>query len=371
MSSNSLPEFQDLILHNYPRVHGFYILGLLQTLRPDVKWVTPDQWTNYQDCTWLCDVIDGALKNQQAVALVVWDEAVLAHPTSNLGAVLNRYKDQPVWLVTQLDTGDYFIYQKQFDLRCKIIDLPWLLLNDTLTYYAVSLRQPVRESDSPKHNYLCMLGRYDLHKFELARALRQRGLNQHGLITVSDADAYPPDNREFCQVNPNPPQDAVSSDALPGLRAGARNRHGDIWISGNVKNYLYLEQTYTDIPLIVHPDTTWGIFQNTEKVLWPLLLGRLMLVFGRPRVMAAVQKWYDLDFAEYADLTFDNYSGDWSIDAHTYRLDLLLDRNKDLICNASGVFARLKEKLESARWTIGRNLYEYFVTGVDKIHAHT
>jgi hypothetical protein len=212
-----------------------------------------------------------------------------------------------------------------------------------------------------------MLGRYEPHKFALALGLRDRGLNQHGLITVSNPDNYPQENFEFCVPNVNPPSDSVSADATPGARAAARRQHGDIRISGNVKNYLHIEQTYTDIPLIVHPDTTCGIFQNTEKVLWPLLLGRLMLTYGRPGVMNSIQKFYDVDFSEYANIEFDSYEGDWSSAAHEHRLDLMLDRNRELISTAATVHQRLQPQLEAARWTIGKNLYEYFVSQLNQI----
>lgn len=371
MSSKVFPEFENLNLHQFPRVHGFYILGLLQTLRPDVTWITPDLWYNYKDCSWLHQIIQNSLDNKKSVALVPWDEGLLAHPDSNLATIINQYQDQPVWLVSQLDTKDQIIYKNQFGITCSVVELPWSLLNDTVAYYHVCSRGAVNGLGQSQHNYLCMLGRFQSHKFDLALALREKNLHRHGLITVSDPDKYPESNREFCVANPHPPQDAVVSTSLPGLRSGARYFYKDIWISGNVKNYLHIENTYSDIPLIVHPDTTCGIFQNTEKVLWPLLLGKLMLMFGRPGIMASIQKWYDVDFAEYADLTFDSYSGDWSTRAHHHRLELLLDRNRNLICNASGVFKRLQQKIESARWTIGRNLYEYFVNNVDKIHAHT
>lgn len=371
MSSRELPNYTDLMLQDYPRVHGFYILGMLKILRPDVTWVTPDQWHSYKDCSWLNEIIQRSLDNKKPVALVPWDEGLLACTDTNLGAVVNQYHDQPVWLISQLDSQDHAIYSNQFKLNCKILELPWFLLNDTLSYYLVCSNSVVNMSDRSKYNYLCMLGRYESHKFEMALALRKKNLHNYGLITVSDPNKYPEENRGFCVPNPCPPQDAVASNSLPGLRAGAHNKHDSVWISGNVKNYLYLEQTYKDIPLIVHPDTTCGIFQNTEKVLWPLLLGRLMLVFGRPGVMKSIQKWYDVDFGEYANLTFDNHCGDWTVEAHQQRLDMLLDHNAGLITDAAKIHQHLQDKLQSARWTIGKNLYKFFVGNLDKLQSNT
>lgn len=367
MSSEYFPSYTDLNLTDYPAVNGYYVLGLLQKSRPDVAFITPEQWLNYKNYAWLDRAIRRALDSQKSVCVVPWDEAVLAHDNTELGTVLNRFENEPVWLATQLDPRDQLIYRSQFNLRAKMFDLPWLLLNDALSYYRVSSRVPVSVPDQPSHNYLCMLGRYEPHKFELARALRVRGLDQHGLITVSDPAKYPEDNLEFCVVNENPPTDSVPTDSTPGARAAARRQHGDIRISGNVKNYLHIEQTYTDIPLIVHPDTTCGIFQNTEKVLWPLLLGRLMLTYGRPGVMSSIQKFYDVDFSEYANMEFDSYEGDWSLDAHAQRLDLMMDQNQALIESAAKTHQRLQPQLEAARWTIGKNLYEYFVSQLDQI----
>lgn len=367
MNNSSLPKFEDLTLHNYPRVHGFYILGLLQTLRPNVTWITPDLWHTYQDCSWLDQLIQRSLDRKRPVALVPWDEGLLAWPDSNIGTVVNRYQDQPVWLISQLDSKDHFIYRNQFKLQCSIVEVPWSLLNDSLCYYHVCSRTSTKISLSTRYKYLCMLGRFESHKFDLARALREKNMHTHGLITVSDPEKYPLDNKEFCMVNPHPPSDAVPTSSLPGLRSGARYCLKDIWISGNVKNYLHIEQTYSDIPLIVHPDTTCGIFQTTEKVLWPLLLGKLMLMFGRPGIMASIQKWYDLQFAEYADLAFDSYVGDWTASAHRHRLHMLLENNRELITNSQVVFRRLQNHLESARWTIGQNLYRFFTNQIDQI----
>jgi hypothetical protein len=367
MSSENFPRYQDLNLTDYQPVNGYYVLGLLQQIRPDVTFITPEQWINYKNYAWLDRAIRRALASQQSVCIVPWDEAVLAHNNTELGTVLNRFEHEPVWVATQLDPRDQIIYRSQFNMRVKMFDLPWLLLNDALSYYRVCSHEAVSVPDQPSHNYLCMLGRYEPHKFALALSLRDRGLNQHGLITVSDPDKYPQENLDFCVPNICPPSDSVSADATPGARAAARRQYGDIRISGNVKNYLHIEQTYSDIPLIVHPDTTCGIFQNTEKVLWPLLLGRLMLTHGRPGVMNSIQKFYDVDFAEYANLEFDSYEGDWSTQAHAHRLDLMLDQNQDLISTAAKVHQRLQPQLEAARWTIGKNLYEYFVSQLDQI----
>lgn len=355
MSSKDFPTYTDLNLADYRPVNGYYVLGLLQQARPDIEFITPEQWMNYKNYSWLDRAIRRALKNQKSVCVVPWDEAVLAHDNTELGTVLNWFQQEPVWFATQLDSRDQIIYRNQFNLRAKMFDLPWLLLNDALSYYRVCSRAPVSVPDRPTHNYLCMLGRYEPHKFALALALRDRGLNQHGLITISDSAKYPEESLDFCVPNVNPP-----SDSVPGS-------HGNIRIRGNVKNYLHIEQTYPDIPLIVHPDTTCGIFQNTEKVLWPLLLGRLMLTHGRPGVMASVQKFYDVDFSEYANMEFDSYEGDWSPQAHAHRLNLMLDQNQDLIESAVQTHQRLQPQLEAARWTIGKNLYEYFVKQIDQI----
>jgi hypothetical protein len=45
----------------------------------------------------------------------------------------------------------------------------------------------------------------------------------------------------------------------------------------------------------------------------------------------------------------------------------MLDQNQDLISTAAKVHQRLQPQLEAARWTIGKNLYEYFVSQLDQI----
>lgn len=359
MQASCYPEFDQVNLSNYKLVNGFGTLGFFKKHRSDCIFITPDQWQNYNDYTWLDQLIELGLSQGKIVCVVPWDEDIInPDDHSKLSVILNKYINDPVWMITQLEQEDQKIYTFQHGIRCKIIEIPWWLLNDCLSYYAVADRIETKVS---QQNYLCMLNRYNSHKWDLALTLKKYHLDTSGLITVTNANAYPKENLEFCQVNKKVPY----SNGNPIV--GAATKINDVWISNNVKNFLFIEKEYSNIPLIINPETTCGIFFSTEKSLWPLLLGKLMLIYGRPGVMRYMQRFYDIDFSIYANLEFDQSSDDWSDKGHQDRLEILINKNRSLIQDCTGVYQTLQPKLESARWTLGSNMYKFFINQLDKI----
>ena len=356
------PEFNQVNLSNYELVNGFGTLGFLKKHRSDCIFITQDQWQDYNDYTWLDQLIKLGLSQGKIVCIVPWDESII-NPDghSKLSVVLNKYIDDPVWMITQLEQEDQDIYTFQHGIRCKIIEIPWWLLNDCLSYYAVTDHI---KTEISQQNYLCMLNRFESHKWDLALALKKHHLDTSGLITVRHANAYPKENLEFCQVNKKIPYSNYPG-SLPIV--GAATKINDVWISNNVENFLFIEKEYSNIPLIINPETTCGIFFSTEKSLWPLLLGKLMLIYGRPGAMRYMQRFYDIDFSIYANLEFDQPSYDWSDKGHQDRLELLINKNRSLIQDCTSVYQTLQPKLESARWTLGSNMYKFFISQLDKI----
>jgi hypothetical protein len=360
MLTNRYPDFDSINLTDYELVNGFATLGFLKKHRPDCVFITEDQWQDYNSYEWLDQLIQQGLDRGKIVCVVPWDEEIISPEHLKLSSVLNKYVDDPVWLVTQLNEEDQKIYKFQHQIQCKMIEIPWWLLNDCLGYYAVASKTVDHTTGSK--NFLCMLGRYSPHKFDLACALRPYG--EFGLITVNDSKAYPKENQEFCQQNPRPPYQH-KPNAWPKMAAQAKINN--VWVSSNVENFLYIDKIYADVPLMINPETTCGIFFNTEKGLWPLLLGKLMLVYGKPGVMRHMQRFYDVDFERYADLSFDQPTSDWSDEGNRARLGMLVERNQDLIQDCSSVYKNLQPELESARWTLGRNIYRYFVQQLEQI----
>ena len=94
-----------------------------------------------------------------------------------------------------------------------------------------------------------------------------------------------------------------------------------------------------------------------------------MLIYGIPGTMTHMQKFYDVDFSMYADLSFDEPTVEWTEESHRKRLQLLIEKNQNLIIDCTQVYKELKNELEEARWTLGRNLYHFFVNQIEQIQA--
>lgn len=360
MPETFYPEYEQIQLNDYELIDGYYTLGFLKKIRPDCVFITPDQWQDYHNYEWLDELIRHGLDQGKTVCIVPWDENILNPVVPSFAKVLNCYVNHPVWLITQLDNLRQKIYSFQHGICCKMLEVPWWSLNDCLSYKQVSKR--VQEVIKNQPNFLCLLGRYDQHKFDLAKELQQHDLDQFGLITVANPKRYPKEAMSFCQSNVMPYQNLLK----PWGQIVTQQRD-TIWISASVKNFLYIEDHYSHIPLVVHPETTCGIFFTTEKSLWPLLLGKLMLVYGQPGIMNGMQRFYDVDFSLYADLEFDQDIDDWTEQGHRRRLKLLVERNKKLIQNCKEIHDELRPQLESARWTLGKRIYDFTVQQLKKI----
>jgi hypothetical protein len=124
---------------------------------------------------------------------------------------------------------------------------------------------------------------------------------------------------------------------------------------------LYLDQAYHDIPLAINPETVVSDFKSTEKSIWPILLGKLFLVYGRQGSMTWIQRFYDIDIARFANIEYD------LISSSTDRLIKMVDDNRDLIKNAHSLYQQLQPELQEARWTLGANLYKFFVSQLEEI----
>lgn len=365
-SVTQYPDYADLDITRYDLVSGFYTLGFCQYHRPDCLWITTDIWQSYLDYSWLNRIIEDNLPNRK-ICIVVWDEEIIGLSNNALATVLNQYVDEPVYLITLLSETNQEIYRRISSIRCKILSLCWWLLNDALTYYAVkkTLDQSVIQKQTD-HQYLCMVGNaYSSHKSDLIECLIQNNLNQHGLITVQNYSNHPAHFRDFVSENPVPPYQNLYTKRP--IMAAQRNVNG-VWISGNVENFLHIEETY-DMPLIINAETSVGIFQSTEKSLWPSLLGRMYLIYGGPGVMSYIQQFHDMPQTRFVNTRFDSMVGDWSEKAHRDRLDVMINDNVQLIKHAREIYMDLRSELECSRWTIGQNLYNYFLSQLDKIRS--
>jgi len=312
---------------------------------------------------WLESKIQLGLSQGRSVVIIPEDEHVVFAVNTQLTTILNNYVNSPVYWITMLDSLAQQVYRERHQFRIKILELPWLLLNECLTYYLVANTATNFMPNDQNYNFFCLIGNTaSRHKGNLARELHNRCLSSHGLITVNKNCSIDADLLEFCQVNQEVVYDPSINPDYPMI-ARQTNVNGT-WVSQNVKNYLYIDQQYHHIPLAINPETITSAFKSTEKSIWPILLGKLFLIYGRPGSMAWIQRFYDIDITSFANIAYDAIPG---FDSNKIRLNRMIDDNRDLIRNAKDIQTQLQPQLECARWTLGRNLYKFFVSQLEFI----
>jgi hypothetical protein len=353
------PLYEDLDITNYHLVAGVYTLGIIQRHRTDIEIIHPEIWESYTNYTWLDNAINLALKNNKTVCLVIWDEDVALTP--EFARCLLKYQECPVYLITQLDEYCTLDYR---DCGIKnIIELPWWLLNDSLCYYRLCNRNNIIAKFDARYNFLCMINRHEPHKINLINSLGRNELNEYGYITASNYKKLSKETQKFCYPSSNGPY-PILNHVLGKTRANSVI--GGINVSANVENFLKLEKQYQNVPLIINPESSCGVFFSTEKSLWPLLIGRLCLLSGRWNLMNYIQRFYDVDFSSYIDLSFDHMPG-FTVEDHQNRIECMISSNKNLIKNSKEIYQMFGPAIESARWTIGKNLYKFFVQQLEGI----
>jgi DNA gyrase/topoisomerase IV subunit A len=77
--------------------------------------------------------------------------------------------------------------------------------------------------------------------------------------------------------------------------------------------------------------------------------------------MAWIQKFYNVDIKKFANIDFDR------VQNHDQRLIQMISDNQNLIMNAAEIQHSLKAELEEARWSFGKNMYNFFISQLDKI----
>ena len=356
---DDFPLYKGLDISKYDLVNGVYTLGIIKQHRPDLEIIHSGMWQSYRDYRWLDHKIAAALNSNKTVGIFIWDEDISFDPIF-VKCVL-KYQSSPVYVITQLDDVCMLPYKDQGIQN--IVEVPWWLLNDCLCYYRVRDSDLLINKFDSDYNFLCMVNRYEKHKLDLIRELGNAGLYQFGYITVSDHSTVDADIQNFCQQSANPPYPTVTQ--LNG-KIKSNSEVNGIHISANVENFLQIEKQYSNIPLIMNPETSYGCFFTTEKSLWPLLLGRLCLISGRWGIMRNIQRFYDVDFSSYINLEFDEIRG-WTEQDQQTRIGTMIAYNKDLIKDSKDIYQSLQLKLEQARWTIGKNMYEFFVQQLAQI----
>lgn len=378
------PAINELDLPSIDLICGFYSLSIIEKYFTHIKIINACRWRENlsghrhgnKGYEWLIDEIKQHLDNNYTVLVIPEDEEVMYPIDQRFTDALNYFKNDKVHLVTQL--SDFSIYQLA-GIECNIIELPWMMVNDCICFHAVFNKQITTRTDV---NYISFTGRLQEHKLKLLELLCNNDVSEYGLLTVineSDHSELSPLLRKCCNVNTIPPyvdyntyqlnneSHKLYADDITGFMEGAFYKINDIWVSSNVVNFLSIHKEYTNVPLVVHSETTAGIFPMTEKSVWPILLGKLFLINGHQGAMSEIQRFYNIDIKSFANTDFDELENDWSDSSNSLRIQRMIEDNKDLIINATQVYSKLKPELDKASYTFAENLYNFFIKQLQSI----
>ena len=369
------PNFDQVDIFSYPKVWGFYTLGMMKHHHPDIHFIMPDQWESIEDYAWLTEEIRQGLNNNKKVCVVPWDEIILTSISLELSKSLNQFKNDPVWLVTQLPVDRQKLYTFQYQIDCKIVEVPWWMVNESLCYYGVSLLREVNITESDT-NYVCMLGRYEPHKLNLAKQLHQHNLAKFGKITASKG-RWPTDWSAYCESHFDNEifkqylvDAGVNSPKIKDFKRingeAAKVEYNNRLISVNTKNYVILEDELQNVPMIINTETSCGIFLSTEKSIWPILLGKIFLLSGQVGIMDYVQRFLNYNLSDIVDLDFDQVGG-YTNEDHVLRLQKMLTNNRKLIENCLDVYQEKQSILQQNRIDFGKNMYNFLVNQLETI----
>ena len=102
----------------------------------------------------------------------------------------------------------------------------------------------------------------------------------------------------------------------------------------------------------------------TEKSLWPIMMGRLVLIQARPRFMSWFQSYIGYDFSQYIDLEYDSIDG-WTHDLQQERTECMIDSNRMLIENAREIWHVHRQDLKLLGDSLPQKIYQRFCTALD------
>ena len=341
---------------------GFYSLAWLEHHRPDIEWITYAEWQDKFNYDWLEHRIDQTLSLGQKVVLLPDEEHILNPVVPDLARVINQYSGDPVYFGTAFWPPGQLFYRHQHSLHSiPMLELQWWHYENCRAYWEIS---GAAAPFTPGHNnFMYVVARHEHHKFALGQAISESGLRKHGVVTVSAdwADQWPHDWSRFFDVNPNTKSKVwgnpwkSNSHQVQGLR-----------VSSNITNWQLLQQSYPDVPLVINAETSVGIFPFSEKSFWPILLGRLFMIFGQPNHMQNLQRYYSIDMRRYINTDYDSVPG-WDISAAQERAAMMLADNQHLIRHAPDVYQELAPELSRASTALVELLEQQLLSELAKI----
>lgn len=378
------PKYRSIDLSTTPLKWGYYVPGLIQQHRPDIELIgigvdlaricdsRGHVKTSHDkvDYSWLPEKIEQALARGQKVGLLVEDEHVFFPQNQQLTSIVNHYQDQAVYWLSEHDQDRIKKhYQERHQLQCKMLELPWGMLNECLMYNNVKqhgVSTVVSRGARPHNKFFTLTGRYEPFRKRLLEKLIDHGLGHHGLLTIQNTPyndaAY--DLGDQVTVEPHYPYGDHPNKMLAKMAAQfEQNNH---WISCNTQNFLHIEQTYCHYPLTIIPETFYHDYFATEKSVWPILLGKMFLILGSQGCMQNIQRFYDVDMSKFLNLEFD-YMPAVTTQQLDLKIDHMLASNREFILNAHQVYNQRRDQLQAARNTLGPHLYRFVQAQIARI----
>jgi hypothetical protein len=376
------PSYQSIHLPTTKIKWGYYVPALIEQYRPDIRLISinvdlskiTDQHGNLVqthtevDYSWLPAKIEQAFRFKKKIGLLIEDEHLSSYPNQQLIEIVNYYRDRPVYWLTQHDQKRFAkIYQDDHGLQCKILELPWLILNESLMYDKIRAHRistipvPSKILDNKQNAFFTLTGRHEPFRKRLLEKLVEHDLHTHGLLTIANDSHDYGSVRQHVTVESCPPY--TNHPIKKHAKMAAQFLENNMWTGSNTQNFLHIEQTYSNYPLAIIPETFFSDYFSTEKSVWPALLGKMFLIFGSAGCMTYIQRFYDINLSEFLNLDYDcvERTRGWNID---HRIDCMLESNKDFILNSHKFYNQNFQRIQTARNTLGPNLYQFVLNQV-------
>lgn len=262
----NFPDYHDLDLCKEPLWHGYYTLGLITRYRPDVAMIPfrlsrQDRWIDQDlNADLLRKKIDEELASGKKILIVPWEEDFMGQKEDAITACFNQYANEDFWLVSEMDHAGQDIFRRYHELTCKILELPFVIVNDAIVYSKIRKTFDPEMALRSDFNYLCMVGRPEKHKFDLLVALKNHDLHDYGYLTfIGTNNRYNQGLSSFVKINHHLPRYDIPKLLTDHRKESAQIKIAGIWASSNVENFLHIESTY-DMPLIINPESTRCFF---------------------------------------------------------------------------------------------------------------
>jgi hypothetical protein len=356
-------DYTKLNLHNLEPYQGEYIYTIINNIVENCDIITctefeRDYLNNNDD---LEQRIADSLSNNKTVIWMGDEEGLYVHDHEVLVETFNKFKNDNFFYITEFYKHDHL--NEMYGLDCKVIHIPWQFLNQIICYD--QLKIPLNTKAGNDYSFINLNNKLRKHRYELISELHKKDLAQYGFISLTnerDLELFANFKNLNVKLNDEPYIDRVAP-GFPKDYPFERGRQFEdgLLVSGNVTNFKMLQNQYYDIPLVINTESYISSYFNTatEKSSWPILLGKMFLIYGDPGIMQWIQQFYDIDMSKYLDLTFDTNTEN--------RLSRMLEDNRDIIINSKHVFFELRKDIHNARYTFVENLYQYFLNQLDKL----